>query len=408
MHISAPEAHYDVVVIGGGLVGASFAGLLAGLTGRTPLSILVVEAVAGTTGAQPSFDARSTALAWSSREFFESLGLWSALAPELTPIREIQVSDAGHFGAAHIDCQEHGQEALGYVAENRLLGKHLTALLDDSEQVAVLSPASIESVRPRVEGMQVAISSEDGEYDVTAELVVLCDGGRSPVSGQLGIAHERKQYGQHALIANIGFSRDHNNVAFERFTESGPLAVLPLAPFEGSPRGALVWTVDAARSEEFRNMKEDLLISRLQERFGYRLGTITRIGERSVYPLTLSVAREQVRPGLALLGNVAHTLHPVAGQGLNLALRDARTLARILASARQAGESPGAMATLQEFVERQAFDQRKAISLTDQMVKLFSSARASHVLARKMGMLSIDLLPGVRRGFARQAMGLSL
>lgn len=409
MRIEAPESHYDVIVVGGGLVGASFAGLLSAKEVSPELSILVVEAVTPGSDQQPSFDARSTALAWNSRQLFEDMGLWPSLQEDVCAIRDIHVSDQGHFGTVLINSAEHDQEALGYVVENRCLGAGLSSLLAERPGLSFLAPATIQSLRPRAEGMDMEIRSDDRDWQVSASLVVLCDGARSPLSEQLGIEQRRKQYAQQALIANIAFSNPHDNVAYERFTESGPLAVLPLADYGDSPRGALIWTLKASEADHFRSMDEAALIERLQQSFGHRLGRITRIGERLLYPLQLSRAAEQIRPGLALLGNVAQTLHPVAGQGLNLALRDAAALASVLGGVRSsegAQAEIGSMRTLQCFVDGRQADQRRAMGLTDNMIKLFSTGRASHVLARKLGMLSIDLMPPLRRGFARQAMGL--
>jgi 2-octaprenyl-6-methoxyphenol hydroxylase len=181
--------------------------------------------------------------------------------------------------------------------------------------------------------------------------------------------------------------------------------VLPLASFAGQNRGSLVWTVDEKDSADLMQRTDAQLLSLLMERFGNRLGQITQIGERFCYPLTLSVAREQIRPGLVLLGNVAHALHPVAGQGLNLALRDAHALVQVISESWAKGVKPGSMAVLQRYLDRQQADQQKVIGFTDSMTRLFSSNDNSQVWARKAGMLAIELLPSLRRGLARQAMG---
>ncbi len=403
MRIDTPSEQYDIVVVGGGLVGASFACAVA----REGLSVLVVEAVApANEPAQPSFDARSTALSFGSRQIFDGMGLWQELAPAVTPIQHILVSDKGHLGSVELDHEELGQEALGYVAENRDLGRVLNRALDDSSSLQLLSPALIVKIEPKPEGMGLRISANDDEYSTQANLVVLAEGGRSPICQQLGIQQTVKDYDQHALIANIGFERPHDNIAFERFTADGPLAVLPLEPSEGSNRGALVWTLPSARAGEFMNAADDELLALLQAGFGDRLGTIQTIGKRFSYPLSLTRAREQVRPGLALLGNVAHTLHPVAGQGLNLALRDMTVLVEVIHGALDRGESPGDMNNLQQFLEACDSDQSRTIGLTDMLITLFSNREYGKVMARKMGMLSIEMIPALRKQFARQAMGI--
>lgn len=407
MRISQTRQHYDIVVIGGGLVGASFACALAAQTRGAPPRILVIEA-APSVQVSTSFDARSTALSHGSRQIYERLGLWQAIASHATPIERIHVSDRGHFGAVRIDCADMQVDALGHVAENQHLGLVLTAALDQDPAIDFLCPASIHSLVPTPQGMRLQIQgAEDALLTLDAALVVLADGGKSTVSEQLGISSSQTPYGQHALIANVAFSDPHRHVAYERFTDSGPLAVLPLTEREGEHRGALIWTLADDEATAVAALSEAQFLARLQERFGYRLGRFEKVGSRVLYPLTLTVAREQVRPGLVLLGNVAHSLHPVAGQGLNLALRDAQVLAERLAEALTQGHAPGDMEVLQGYVDAQARDQLTTISFSDYMTRLFSSSHPALVWARKGGLFSIDLIPPLKRGFARQAMGLA-
>lgn len=406
MLIESPRNEYDVLVIGGGMVGASFALDLARRCRDSELSICVIEAVAIDDQAnQPSFDARSTALAWSSRKIYEAMGVWQQLADVVTAIEEIQVSDHGHFGVTHLHHTEQNVEALGYVVENRELGTVLNAALTDSTNIELLAPATIQSASPCAEGMRVEVNCSDQSTQVSARLVVLADGGRSPLCGQLGIDHTREEYQQNALISNIGVEHSHRNVAYERFTEAGPLAVLPLQEFEGQARCSLVWTVQSGDEKALLDCSDEEFIQQLEEFYGKRLGSIQRVGKRFSYPLTLTEAREQIRPGLVLLGNVAHTLHPVAGQGLNLALRDSACLSATLASAVSLGQSPGDMAVLQNYLDQQTPDQHQAMLFTDQMTKLFSSSKLGKVVTRKMGLLSLDLVPTLRQEFARRAMG---
>ncbi|MDO9316986.1 MAG: 2-octaprenyl-6-methoxyphenyl hydroxylase [Gammaproteobacteria bacterium] len=411
MRVSSLREHYDVVVVGGGLVGASFACALGAKAGANPLRILVTEPVAALQ-ASTSFDARSTALSYGSRRIYERLGLWQELSPLATPIKNIHVSDRGHFGAVRIDHANMGVEALGYVAENQHLGVVLTAALDRAPNIDFLCPAVIDELQPRPDGMSVRIQHGEGlpegiTTEITAGLVVLADGGKSILSERLGISGSVTHYGQKAIIANIAFEKSHDNVAFERFTDGGPLAVLPLATQQGDHRGALIWTVEEHEADEILALPEPLFLQQLQERFGYRLGHIEKVGARVAYPLSLAVAREQIRPGLVLLGNVAHTLHPVAGQGLNLALRDSEVLAELLAAAHDEGLSPGAMTVLQRYVDAQRHDQDATIDFSHYMMRLFSSGNPALIWARKFGLFSIDLIPVMKKTFARQAMGLA-
>ena len=409
MQISNPDKFYDLVVVGAGMVGASFCCALENLLRESPISVLVIEAIAPNNGLvkQSSFDARSTALSFGSRKIFEEFAVWQELGAAVSAIDEIQVSDRGRLGAVSLSAQEQKVDAFGYVVENKRLGEVLNARLLGSDKINLLSPAAVSSIKATEGGMQLRLQHGDSDAIVDTSLVVLADGGKSPVCEQLGISQSIERYDQHALIANIVFEKPHNNIAYERFTDTGPLAILPLQAIDGTNRGSLVWTLSVEQAAEFREMNEEQLLSLLQERFGFKLGKITNIGERFVYPLSLSLAKEQVRPGLALLGNVAHTLHPVAGQGLNLALRDARVLVDVLGKAMQQEAALGDMSMLSEYVARQEADQALTTQFTHNITKLFSSNNDAKVWLRKFGLLAVELSPRVRHSLAERAMGLS-
>lgn len=410
MIVASPKQHYDVVIIGGGMVGSSFALSLEAAIGSSTLSVLVVEAsqLHPERSESQSFDARSTALSYGSSLILKQAGLWDGISQYAAPIKTIHVSDKGRFGSAQLDCAEYGIDALGYVVENQSIGKVLTRALADSKNIDHLGGATVTAAKPKAESMALQISVDGKEpQEIGAHLTVLADGGRSPLCSKLGISIETKDYRQHGLIANISFAKSHQDQAFERFTESGPLAILPLKKIQGENRASLVWTVLEEELPQMLAMDNQQLIEKLQQSFGDRLGAITRIGKLAHYPLALNTSTEQVRPGLVLLGNVAHTLHPVAGQGLNLALRDARQLVRCLAAARTNGESVGDLKVLQSYVEMQSADQRKTIAATDSLVRLFSSSQLSKVLLRKFGLVSLEMVPSMKRLFAHQAMGLT-
>ncbi len=406
MRVETAQAHYDVVIVGGGLVGASFACMLADQLAATPVKILVTEAIESLQ-ASSSFDARTTALSYGSQQLYARLGLWEALAAYATPIHKIHVSDRGHFGAARIDQAEVGVEALGYVAENQHLGVVLTQALQDVEAIDYLCPAKITQMLPTPEGMQVQLQGRTGAaQSISAGLVVLADGGKSSLSASAGIRQQVTEYEQSAIIANVAFSDEHRNIAYERFTDSGPLAVLPLRELQGESRGALIWTVSQDDAKAMMELQDAQFLEALQARFGHRLGMFTKIGARACYPLRLTVANEQVRPGLVLLGNVAHSLHPVAGQGLNLALRDADVLAHTLLRAYTQGQQFGQMSVLQNYLAAQSDDQLLTTRFSHYTTRLFSNKHPALVWARKFGLFSIDLVPLFKRSFARQAMGL--
>lgn len=405
MLINSISKNYDIVVIGGGMVGSSFALALANLVESA--SILVVDAHQLNTNQQPSFDDRSTALSYGSSLILSKIGLWGELKNKASKINSIQVSDKGHIGTTELQSSDHDVDALGYVIENRVFGAAIASAMEMSSTIDYLAPVKVIKLAPKAKGMTVSLDQEGATSKVDAALVVLADGGRSPLCNQLGIGRDIQDYQQHALIANVAFELPHNNKAFERFTDTGPLAVLPLTDSEsGENRTSLVWTITADQADQFKALDSQQIKDRLQERFGSRLGEIKKIGDMFSYPLSLITAKEQVRPGLVLLGNAAHTLHPVAGQGFNLALRAADALAKTLSNGKEQGTAYGEMAVLQQYLEDQSQDQQQAILATDTLVKMFSNNSVSKSLIRKFGLLSIETIPSVRQGFAKRAMGL--
>lgn len=410
MIVTCPKQHYDVVIIGGGMVGSSFALSLAAAMAAPTISMLVVEAssIPSRPSDSDNFDARSTALSYGSSLILKQAGLWQEIVRSAAAIKTIHVSDKGRFGTAQLDCADYGIDALGYVAENQAIGKALAQALAAADNIDHLANATVAQVTPKATGMSLQISVADqAAQELSADLTVLADGGRSPLCSKLGIATTKKDYGQHGLIANIAFAKPHLNQAFERFTESGPLAVLPLPTIDGEHRASLVWTVLEGEVPSLLAMNQIQLIQRLQQSFGDRLGAITRIGTLAHYPLSLNQTSEQVRPGLVLLGNVAHTLHPVAGQGLNLALRDVQALVNSLCAAKGRGEGLGSLKTLQSYAQQQSADQRTTIAATDSLVGLFSSNQLSKVLLRKFGLVTLEMVPSMKRLLAHQAMGLA-
>lgn len=403
--------HYDVAIIGGGMVGASLALALA--SADAALRIALFEAYplppADAPEPQPSYDARATALAYGTREIFEGIGVWPALAEQVAAIQHIQVSDRGHFGVSRLHAAEQGVPALGFVVENRRLGQTLMARLRACPAVALFCPAEVISARAGSEGMTLAIDIDGSAEEFSADLVVMADGGRSKLRDQLGIDYHVEDYQQCALIANLTPSRAHDGWAYERFTDDGPMALLPMIDdAEGRPRAALVWSVPLEAADEMLAWDDDRFLDRLQTRFGYRAGLFERVGERHSYPLKLARVREQHRRGLALLGNAAHSLHPIAGQGFNLALRGALALAEEVVQAVADGRSPGSLETLERFQRRLGWDQTKTIGFSDRATRLFSNGRPPLVLARNLGLLALDLLPPAKHAFAASAMGLDV
>ena len=385
----------QLAIIGGGLVGASLALALQEGARQRGWRIVLIEPFAPGNSYQPSYDARSSALSYGTRQIYERLGLWPALSARAEPIRQIHVSDRGRFGATRLSAESEGVPALGYVVENAWLGQCLWQALD-AEVVEWRCPAEVTALQALGDGYRLTLN--DGS-ELDCDLAVLADGGRSGLREQLGIAVKTTPYGQNALIANISTAEAHQGQAFERFTDEGPMALLPLS----ENRSALVWTRQGSDAQRLAALPDREFLAELQQVFGYRLGALTQVGARHLYPLSLVEASEQVRPNLVVLGNAAHSLHPIAGQGYNLSLRDTLALAEALLDS---PATPGDFTVLQDYLRRQRLDQQLTVGFSDQVTRLFSTAQPLLVAGRNLGLLGLDLLPPAKHWFARQAMGL--
>ena len=386
---------YDLVIIGGGLVGGSLACALA----RTGLRMCVVEAVPARSDDQPSYDERVIALSWGSRRIFEGIGLWQATEAGAEPIRHIHISDRGRFGFTRLDHREEGVEALGYVAPARRLG---LAIQTGLAGVEMLCPARLSGFRVEPDRVALEVTVGGESRLISTRLLVAADGGDSSVRTQLGLATREYHYGHHALITTVTPERPRPGVAFERFTETGPLAMLPMT--EG--RYSVVWTARESETAGLLDLSDQDFLARLQGRFGYRMGRLTHLGRRLAYPLKLMVARDPVSERLVLIGNAAHCLHPVAGQGFNLGLRDVAALAEVLAHAASEGGDPGADVALDAYRRLRGRDQEMVAMATDVLARIFVNPLAPVRWARDLSMLGLDLTPGLRHLVARRFMGI--
>ena len=391
---------YDVIVVGGGLVGASLACALA----DTPLRIAVVEAVPYAAAAQPSFDDRSVALAFASRLILTALGVWPRIpAGELSPIKAIHISDRGRPGSTHLDTRDAGTEALGYVVPARALGAALIAQMQTARNIEVLAPARLTALRIEVDTAVATVAQNDEAHTLRARLIVAADGARSQVRNLLGIEARTRDYDQIAIVSNAIPGLPHKGVAYERFTASGPLAVLP----HTQGRCAIVWSVTPARAQALLALDDAAFLSALQAEFGARLGRFSALGARQSYPLSLTQVAQTVHARVALIGNAAHTLHPVAGQGFNLGLRDVATLAELVRDAVGAGSDIGHTDLLARYRAWRARDTRAMTAFTDGLVRLFSNDRLPLVATRNAALLAIDLIPPAKRALLRRTMGLA-
>jgi 2-octaprenyl-6-methoxyphenol hydroxylase len=391
----------DIAIVGGGMVGLSLAAALREL----PLDVVVIEPVPADSDSQPSFDERTTALSNGSRRILEGVGVWRHVAAEATPIKRIHVSDRGRFAMARLSAEEQGVPALGHTLSNRVLGTALAGACRAAGRIEVLCPASVTGVEP---GAQRASLSVEGAWQGTIEarLVVAADGARSAVRAAFGIDASVWDYDQHAIIANVVPEKFHDFVAYERFTEDGPMAVLPLT----DGRCTIVWTMAPEAARSTLALDEHAFLAALQQKFGYRLGRFTRIGRRSAYPLSLTRSDRQVAGRAVIIGNAAQGLHPIAGQGFNLGLRDVATLAEVIADelvARGEDADPGGAAVLERYAEWRRADRQTVIAFTDGLVRLFGNPLGPVRAARGASLLLFDLASPAKRAFARVTMGLA-
>ena len=385
----------DVLIIGGGLVGASLACALE----NTGLSVHVVEACPHQSDLQPSYDDRTVALSWGSRCIFEGMGIWDAMAGRVEAINTIHISDKGHFGATRLHHEEEQVEALGYVAENRVLGEVLYQRLQQNSDLELLCPAGLTSLDQKHDCVVANIRHKDRESVVSARLLVAADGVVSQVRDLLHIGSSVQDYGQSAVIANVTPGIKHDNIAYERFTDTGPIAFLPMT----QNRCSVVWTVPRSQADELMKLGDEDFLQLLQQRFGFRLGQLRKVGKRQVYPLKLIESTQLVRNRVVIVGNAAHTIHPVAGQGFNLALRDIAILTELLSTAKDAGDSR----LLQSYVEQRQDDARRVYRFTDSLVKIFSNNSTALGHLRAAGLVAVGLISPLRHQLARQSMGLS-
>lgn len=392
--MSATNLDTDILIVGGGMVGASLAVALSPL----PFRVTVIEAAPQRNPGQPSYDDRATAVSWGSRRIIETLGLWSGLEQAATAIHDIHVSDRGRFGVTRLSHTEQGVPALGYVVENRALGKVLWAAMEKSAEL--VCPARVESIETGVAQTQVVVRHHnDATSSYQARLTVVADGAQSATRRMLGTAASVSEYQQTALITNVTPERFHRHTAYERFTATGPLALLPLS----NGRCSVVWTLSPEGAREVAALDDTAFLAALQDAFGQRLGRLQRVGSRHSYPLSLIQAEQITGQRHVLIGNAAHGLHPVAGQGFNLGLRDVAALAEVIADC----DDPGSGTVLRAYEQWRTDDHRRVVGFTDGLVRLFTSELPPLRVARGAGLLALDLLAAPRSMLARQSMGVS-
>lgn len=387
-----------------GIVGGGMVGLLAGLVlahrleGRAEVTVFDAQDYpVHDRLPQPSFDDRSTALSYSTLEVLARYELLH-LIEDACPIDTIHVSNKGRFGSTVLGAKEMGWDSLGAVVENKRLGSRLLAAARVSPLI-LMAPTEIVSLVFREEG--AVLEAKTGEI-YQLDCVVVADGLHSDLAQSLGLRESKKAYTASALVANVATARPHQGCAFERFGPEGPMALLPLSNLAGHNRSALVWTGPTEQLAQLRELAESDFCDALQAHFGYRLGRIERVGTRALYPLVMMHRVEQVRSRLVVLGNAAHTLHPVAGQGFNLSVRDINALADVLSACVDANDFT--MTQLHKYQARRDIDQRRTLFASDLLPALFQKtgmvAEGRDLLLRLM-----DFVPPARRRFVQIAAG---
>ena len=394
------ETDFDVIVVGGGMVGASMACALT----HAELKVAVVEAHPANSDAQPSFDERTIALTYSSRQIFAGLGAWDAIdaTGEAWPILDIEVSDRGHLGACRLSHEDVGTPALGYVVPTRVMGTVLHEKIEAEDGVELLCPAEVTGVNRANGRVEAEVRSGEKDRTLSAKLLIIADGGRSSLRDVLGFSGDQKPYKQSALITTVATDRPHGGMAYERFVGSGPLALLPMQTKDF----AVVWTLEPADIEAYGDMSDDRFLVRLQLAFGDRAGTFESIGSRRVYPLSLARVDQPNAPRVVAIGNAAHLVHPVAGQGFNLGLKDVADLAQLICDTRERGEDVGGTELIRQYDRVRRRETRNVLEFTDRMIGIFASDFLPFVVGRNLGLLAVDRLPPVKRELLRRTMGL--
>jgi 2-octaprenyl-6-methoxyphenol hydroxylase len=391
-------AAQHVAICGGGLVGATLAVALAQLD----LEVVLIESHPFGAIDQPSFDERTTALSNGSRRVFQGLGVWPLLEREATPIRRIHISDKGRFGFARIEAEQQGLEQLGHVVVNRAIGAALWQRLQASN-VQIIAPARVTSVELADHRRTVTCERGGETFAVEAQLVVAADGARSIARESVGIGAATWEYDQTAIVTNVVTQRFHDYVAYERFTSTGPIALLPMT----DGRCGVIWTLAPRVADEVLALSDADFLARLQKDFGFRLGRLTRVGKRQTYPLSLTRSEAHSAERLAVVGNAAQALHPIAGQGFNLGLRDVASLAEVLADARAPGApfDAGDGLLLQRYCAWREADRSEIVRFTDGLVRVFTQPFAPVKLLRDLGLLAFDLLPPAKAAMSQLSLG---
>ncbi|BBK39872.1 2-octaprenyl-3-methyl-6-methoxy-1,4-benzoquinol hydroxylase [Allostella sp. ATCC 35155] len=393
------DRRVEAIIVGGGLVGLTLGAALAG----AGIETLVVDRGPPPKALAPEFDGRASAIAFGSRRILEGIGLWPLLAQGAAPIREIRVVDGGSPLFLHYDHREVGDEPLGHIVENRLLRLALHRLAGTLPHLHHAAPATVETMERDADGVGVLLGNGSRWR---GQLLIAADGKASATRTACGIAVRAHRYPQTAIVTTAVHEAPHRDVAIEHFLPAGPFAILPLPPAPGEPnRSSLVWTERSALAPALLALPEADFSAELARRFGDHWGRVVPSGPRFSYPLGIQWADRFVDHRLALVGDAAHVIHPIAGQGLNLGIRDVAALAETLVDARRLGLDIGAPVALQRYAAWRRADTAALGIVTDALNRLFSNDRPPLRAARRLGLAAVERLPPLKRLFMRHAMG---
>ena len=407
----------NVIIAGGGHVGLSFALLLAAqgiastIVERNKYPKLSPKEDAKRTH---YLDSRNTALSRRTVQIYQEINLWDQLQSQACRIDSVQVSEQGSFGYAQLNKEEEKVESFGQVMENAWLGRKLLLAVQQSPLIDLIDGANVTDVEQSATSVTLTYDTDTKQQQtLSADLLVACDGRDSTVRNLLGIGTKDYDYGQTAIVGVVQTDKPHEHVAIERFSPAGPLAVLPLTDAEGDGnnpvqagyRRSVVWVCKSGEEQQY--LEDDaLFMTTLQKAFGQRAGTFVEAGRRGAYPLTRVLANKQVEGRVVIMGNAAHTLHPVAGQGFNLCMRDAHMLAKMLGNQVLRGEDIGESSMLKAYERARQKDQKRVIRFCDAVVHGFTHPNPAVKLARNVALIAFDKLPNVKPLVANYAMGL--
>ena len=386
----------ELLIAGGGLTGLLLGAACAG----AGLTVAIVDRQDPAALLGEDFDGRCSAIAHGSRKVFDALGLWADIAAHAEPILEIRVADADSPLFLHYDHRQLGtSDPLGYIVENRVLRRALIERARSIPNLNFLAPLTVGVVATSSLAAAVALS---GGQQVMVRLVAAADGQRSPLRRAAGIRSVEWQYRQTGIVTTVRHERPHRGIAVEHFLPAGPFAILPMT----GNRSSIVWTERAELAPRLIALSDAAFSAELAARFGDFLGTVEPVGPRWAYSLALLLAERYVAPRLALVGEAAHMIHPIAGQGLNLGIRDVAALAELVIDARRLGLDIGDDTVLQRYQRWRRFDALALAAVTDGLNRLFSNSIAPVRLARDVGLAAVDRLPPLKRLLMRDAMGL--